>query len=124
MDLDMRILVVDDFATMRRILKESLRQLGFKNIIEAADGKAAADTLEKEDIGLILCDLNMPKMTGLQLLESLRSHQTPKDIPFIMITGLGQKEVVLEAVRAGVSNYILKPFTPETLLAKIEAVLR
>ena len=97
--------------------------MGFKNIDEAADGAVAAETLKKEDIGLILCDWNMPKMTGLQLLRSIRSHQTLKDIPFIMITAQGQREVVLEAVEAGVSSYILKPFTPATLLAKIEAVL-
>ncbi len=122
LDTSIKVLVVDDFATMRRIVKGVLKQLGFKEIIEAEDGTAALEELRKENIGLIISDWNMPKMTGLDLLKAVRSDESLKNIPFIMVTAEGQKENVLEAVQAGVSNYIVKPFTPETMSEKLEKV--
>jgi len=123
MDMNINVLVVDDFATMRRIVKGVLKDLGFKNIIEADNGVSALKDLKTEDVGLILCDWNMPKMNGLELLKTVRSDEKFKDIPFIMVTAEGQKQNVVEAIKAGVSNYIVKPFTPETLKEKLEKVL-
>ncbi|MBW1929104.1 MAG: chemotaxis response regulator CheY [Deltaproteobacteria bacterium] len=121
-DTSIKVLVVDDFATMRRIIKGVLKQLGFKDIIEADDGTTALNELKKEKVGLIVSDWNMPKMTGLELLKRVRADEELKTIPFIMVTAEGQKENVIEAVKAGVSNYIVKPFTPETLSEKLEKV--
>jgi two-component system chemotaxis response regulator CheY len=121
-DTSMKVMVVDDFATMRRIVKGVLKQLGFNSIVEAEDGSNALDTLKKEKVGLIVSDWNMPKMTGLDLLKAVRGDDTLKEIPFIMVTAEGQKENVVEAVKAGVSNYIVKPFTPETFSEKLEKV--
>jgi two-component system chemotaxis response regulator CheY len=121
-DTSMKVLVVDDFATMRRIVKGVLKQLGFSNIIEAEDGNAALGELRKEKFGLIVSDWNMPNMSGLDLLKAVRGDATLKTIPFIMVTAEGQKENVIEAVKAGVSNYIVKPFTPETFGEKLQKV--
>ncbi|RJR33554.1 MAG: response regulator [Desulfobacteraceae bacterium] len=122
MDTSMKVLVVDDFATMRRIVKGVLKQLGFSNIIEAEDGNAALGELKKEKFGLIVSDWNMPNMSGLDLLKAVRGDSSLKAIPFIMVTAEGQKENVIEAVKAGVSNYIVKPFTPETFGEKLQKV--
>jgi len=122
-DTNMKVLVVDDFATMRRIVKGVLKQLGFTQTIEAEDGSAALAELKKESVGLIVSDWNMPKMTGLDFLKAVRADDSLKGIPFIMLTAEGQKENVLEAVKAGVSNYIVKPFTLETFSEKLEKVL-
>ena len=122
MDTSMKVLVVDDFATMRRIIKGVLEQFGFNNIVEAEDGSLAIEELKKEQFGLIISDWNMPNMTGLDLLKAVRGDADLKDIPFIMVTAEGQKENVVEAVKAGVSNYIIKPFTPETFGEKIHKV--
>ncbi|MBW1924094.1 MAG: chemotaxis response regulator CheY [Deltaproteobacteria bacterium] len=124
MNVDIKVLVVDDFATMRRIVKGALKQLGFKNIAEAEDGVTALQELKREAYGLVLSDWNMPNMTGLDLLKAVRSEESLKHLPFIMITAEGQKESVLQAVQAGVSNYIVKPFTPETLNEKLKTVLK
>lgn len=121
-DTSMKVLVVDDFATMRRIVKGVLKQLGFTDIIEAEDGSLALDELKKEKIGLIVSDWNMPNMTGLDLLKAVRGDDSLKSIPFIMVTAEGQKENVVEAVKSGVSNYIVKPFTPETFNEKLQKV--
>ncbi|MDD5206883.1 MAG: chemotaxis response regulator CheY [Desulfobacterales bacterium] len=121
-DTSMKVLVVDDFATMRRIVKGVLKQLGFSNIIEAEDGNTALGELKKEKIGLIVSDWNMPNMSGLDLLKAVRGDASLKAIPFIMVTAEGQKENVIEAVKAGVSNYIVKPFTPETFGEKLQKV--
>jgi len=123
MDTSMKVLVVDDFATMRRIIKGVLKQLGFSNIIEAEDGNLALEELKKEEIGLIVSDWNMPNMSGLDLLKAVRGDENLKDTPFIMVTAEGQKESVIEAVKAGVSNYIIKPFTSETFGEKLKKVL-
>jgi len=121
-DTSIKVLVVDDFATMRRIVKGVLRQLGFSNIIEAEDGSVALNELKKEKIGLIVSDWNMPNMTGLDLLKAVRGDGELKGIPFIMVTAEGQKENVIEAVKAGVTNYVVKPFTPETFGEKLQKV--
>ena len=122
MDTKMKVLVVDDFSTMRRIIKNILRQLGFENIVEADDGETAVRKLETERIDFVISDWNMPKMSGLELLKWVRSHEEFKDLPFLMVTAEAQKENVLEAVKAKVSNYIVKPFTAETLSEKIEKI--
>jgi len=119
---DMKILIVDDFATMRRIVKNILTQLGFKNFIEADDGSVAWDILQKEQVDFIVSDWNMPKMPGIELLKKVRADEKLKDIPFLMVTAEAQKENIIEAVKAKVSNYIVKPFTPETLSEKIEKI--
>jgi two-component system, chemotaxis family, chemotaxis protein CheY len=119
---NIKVLVVDDFATMRRIVKGVLKQLGFNDIIEAENGHSALEELKKEQIGLIVSDWNMPKMNGLELLKAVRSDASLQGVPFIMVTAEGQKENVLEAVKAGVSNYIVKPFTPETFSEKLAKV--
>ncbi len=121
-DPKMRILIVDDFATMRRIIKNILKQLGFENIAEADDGKAALRVLESQSIDFIVSDWNMPNMTGLELLKAVRANEKFKDIPFLMVTAEALKENIVEAVKAGVSNYIVKPFTAETLKGKIEKI--
>ena len=121
-DTSMKVLVVDDFATMRRIVKGVLKQLGFSDIIEAEDGQLALKELQKEKVGLIVSDWNMPNMTGLDLLKAVRADANLKSTPFLMVTAEGQKENVVQAVQAGVSNYIVKPFTPETFSAKLEKI--
>lgn len=121
-DTKMKVLVVDDFSTMRRIIKNTLRQLGFENVVEADDGESAVRKLESERIDFIISDWNMPKMSGLELLKWVRSHEEFKDLPFLMVTAEAQKENVLEAVKAKVSNYIVKPFTADTLGEKIEKI--
>ena len=122
MDLAMNVLVVDDFATMRRILKNILRQIGFTNISEAEDGKDALAMLKKKKFDLILCDWNMPEMPGIELLKQVRADDGLKDIPFVMVTAEAKKENILAAVQAGVSNYVVKPFTAETIGEKLEKV--
>jgi two-component system chemotaxis response regulator CheY len=124
MDQEMKVLVVDDFATMRRIVKGALKQLGFVNIVEAEDGQIALELLKKEKVGLIVSDWNMPNMTGIEFLKVVRGDAVLKDTPFIMVTAEGQKDNVLEAVNAGVSNYVVKPFTPDILGEKIKKVLK
>jgi len=121
-DKNMKILVVDYFSTMRRIVKNILRQLNFNNIVEADDGASALDILQKEKIDMVVSDWNMPKMTGLELLKAMRGDDALKDIPFLMVTAEAQQENIIEAVKSGVSNYIVKPFTAETLGQKINQV--
>ena len=120
----MPILVVDDFSTMRRILKTCLRQLGFENITEAEDGKIALDKLHNSEFKLVISDWNMPNMMGIDLLKAVRADEKLKAMPFVLVTAEGQKENVIEAAKAGVSNYVVKPFTAETLQVKLEAVFK
>lgn len=122
MDLNMKVMIVDDFATMRRILRNILKQIGFKNIIEADDGKNALKELKKEKVDLIMCDWNMPEMPGIELLKNVRSDDELKDIPFVMVTAEAQKDNIVEAVKSGVSNYVVKPFTAETITEKLNNV--
>jgi two-component system chemotaxis response regulator CheY len=121
-DNKMRILVVDDFATMRRIVKNILKQLGYENILEADDGASALEVLKREKIQFIISDWNMPQMSGIELLKTVRATEEWKDLPFLMVTAEGQKENVIEAVKNRVNNYIVKPFTPETLMEKINKI--
>jgi two-component system chemotaxis response regulator CheY len=122
-DLQMKVLTVDDFPTMRRIVKTLLRQLGYTNVSEAEDGQAALTKLKQEKFDLVLLDWNMPRMTGLELLKAIRADDALREIPVVMITAEGRKEDVLEAVKAGVNNFIVKPFTAETLEEKLNKVL-
>ncbi len=119
----MKVLVVDDQVSMRGLTRYSLQQIGFKNVDDAANGKAALDKLVKEKFDLVISDWNMDVMDGLVLLKLIRQHPQMKKLPFIMVTGAGDKERVVQAVQAGVNNYIIKPFTTETLKKKIEAVV-
>lgn len=122
MDLSMKILIVDDFATMRRIMKNILKQIGFSNIIEADDGTTALEELKKTSVDLIISDWNMPKMTGLDLLKNVRSTDGLKEVPFLMVTAEAQKQNVIDAVQAGVTNYVVKPFTAEAISEKLEKI--
>ena len=119
---NMRVHIVDDFSTMRRIIKNILRQLGFNNIIEADDGTAAWEILTKDQVDFIISDWNMPQMTGIELLRKVRASEEFGDLPFLMVTAEAQQENIIEAVQAKVSNYIVKPFTPETLGQKIDKI--
>ena len=123
MDVGIKVLVVDDFSTMRKIIKNNLRGMGFNNIVEAENGQKALEELNKESIGLIISDWNMPVMTGIELLKAVRGDAGLKSIPFIMVTAEGQKDNVMEAAKAGVSNYVVKPFTPDTFSEKLQKVL-
>lgn len=119
---DMRVLIVDDFSTMRRIVRNILRQLGFNNVVEADDGSTAWDMLHREKIDFIVSDWNMPKMTGIELLRKVRASEEFANIPFLMVTAEAQQENIIEAVQAKVSNYIVKPFTADTLKQKIDKI--
>ena len=124
MDTSIKILIVDDFATMRRILKNALKQLGFNNFEEADDGTTAWEILEKQHFDLIIADWNMPKLTGLELLKKVRISDLHKTTPFLMVTAEAQKEQVIKAVHAGVSNYVVKPFTTDIMDNKLKKILK
>ena len=121
-DPSMPILVVDDFSTMIRIIRNLLRQIGFQNVDEAADGNTALARLRDKRYGLIISDWNMDPVTGFELLQQVRSDPEMATTPFIMITAESKTENVIAAKRAGVNNYIVKPFNAQTLKTKIEAV--
>ena len=121
-DFKIRVLVVDDFPTMRRIVKNILKQIGFENIDEAENGKDAFKKLKSGDYGLVVSDWNMPVMDGLEFLKNVRNDSQLKDIPFLMVTAEAEKEKVIEAIKAGVDNYIVKPFTGEVLKEKLEKI--
>ena len=121
---DMNVLIVDDYNTMLRIIKNLLKQLGFNNVDEATDGEAALEKIRNKTYGLIISDWNMEPMTGLDLLKNIRaSNENYKSTPFIMITAESKTENVVMAKQAGVNNYIVKPFNAETLKMKISTVL-
>ena len=120
---DMKVMVVDDYSTMRRILRNLLQQVGFNNIEEAADGTEALSKLQTGDYGLVFSDWNMAPMTGLDLLKKVRADARLRPVPFIMVTAEGKAENVVAARAAGVSNYIVKPFNAETLKGKMATVL-
>jgi two-component system chemotaxis response regulator CheY len=122
MDPGMKILVVDDFAAMRRILKNVLSQIGLTNIIEADDGTTAIDFLKENKVDLIVSDWTMPNMSGLDLLKSVRSNEDTKNTPFLMVTASSQRDDLLKAIQAGVSNYIVKPFTADTVKKKLTLI--
>ncbi|MHB1645749.1 MAG: chemotaxis response regulator CheY [bacterium] len=122
LDLSMKILVVDDFSTMRRIIKNILKQIGFTDIDEAENGQVALSKINDNNYDLVVSDWNMPEMTGIELLKAVRANEAIKDTPFLMVTAEAKKENVVEAVKAGVNNYIVKPFTAEVLQEKIEKI--
>jgi len=119
---NMKILVVDDFQTMRRIIRNYLRQLGFNNVEEAEDGDVALEKLKETAFDFVITDWNMPKMTGIDLLKKIRAADNFKNIPVLIITAEAEKENVVQAAQAGVNDYIVKPFTPEVLQTKIEKI--
>jgi two-component system chemotaxis response regulator CheY len=119
----MRILVVDDFATMRKIVRNVLKQINQTDVTEAENGKAALAVLRAEQIGLIISDWIMPEMTGIDFLRACKDDPDLKRIPFIMVTAEAQKESVVEAIKGGVDNYIVKPFTPDKLQAAINQAM-
>jgi len=121
-DLSMPILVVDDYNTMIRIIRNLLKQLGFEDIDDAADGSAALTKMREKRYGLVISDWNMEPMTGYELLKEVRSDPGLSRTPFIMVTAESKTENVIAAKKAGVNNYIVKPFNAQTLKTKIEAV--
>ena len=122
-DMQMNILIVDDYKTMLRIIRNLLKQLGFDNVDEATDGSAALQKLRQKDFGLVISDWNMEPMTGIELLREVRADARLKDLPLIMVTAESKTENVISAKAAGVSNYIVKPFNAATLKMKLAAVL-
>lgn len=116
----MNVLVVDDFSTMRKIIKNVLKQIGIESVVEAENGKMALDLLKKEEVDLIISDWIMPEMTGIDFLKACKADENIKKIPFVMVTAEAQKGNIMEAIKSGVDNYIVKPFTPEKLQAAIE----
>ena len=123
-DYRMKVLVVDDFATMRKIIRNCLKQIGFEDIVEAEDGSVALQVLKNDKVGLVVTDWNMPNISGLELLRQIRQHPKMAQVPVLMVTAEGMKENVLEAVKSGVNNYVVKPFTAEVLQEKIEIIFK
>ena len=123
-DTSLKVLVVDDMSTMRRIVKNILKQIGFTDMVEAENGQDALNKLKAGDngIGFIVSDWNMPVMQGIELLRAIRADPDLKHLPFLMVTSEAQKENIIEAVQAGVSNYVVKPFTAEALKVKLEKI--
>lgn len=122
-DQNMKVLVVDDFSTMRRIVKNLLRQIGYTNIEEAEDGAQAYSKLKNGGFSFVVSDWNMPNMDGLDLLKKVRSDPELKDLPILMVTAEAEKEKVITAIQAGVNNYIVKPFTGEVLKDKMDKII-
>lgn len=122
MSTEKKILVVDDFSTMRRIVINILHRLGYTNVVEAENGADALKKLKEEKFELVISDWNMPTMTGLELLQAVRSDDSLKDTPFLMVTAEGRKENILTAVKSGANNYVVKPFNQATLEEKINAI--
>jgi two-component system chemotaxis response regulator CheY len=123
-DLTIKVLVVDDMATMRRIVKNILKQLGFNWVDEAENGAEALQKLRSESYGLVVSDWNMPVMTGIDMLRAIRADEKLKSIPVLMVTAEAQQSNLLEAIQAGVSNYIVKPFTAETMQDKLNKIFK
>ena len=125
MEYSHNFLIVDDSVTMRRIIKNTLQKLGFKNFQEAGNGAEALDVMgkSKDNIDLILLDWNMPEMDGLEFLKIIKSSDEYKELPILMVTTEAAKEDILTALKHGVNNYVVKPFTPETLKSKVFKLL-
>lgn len=122
MDKDMKILIVDDFSTMRRIIKNLLRDLGFNNTQEADDGKTGLPMLQAGGFDFLITDWNMPGMTGIDLLKAVRADDKIASLPVLMVTAEAKKDQIVEAAQAGVNGYIVKPFTAQTLKEKIDKI--
>ncbi len=123
MSKDLKFLVVDDFSTMRRIIKNLLHDLGYQNVSEADDGTTALPMLQGGDVDFLITDWNMPGMPGLDLLKAVRSDPKLAKLPVLMLTAEAKREQIVEAAQAGVSGYVIKPFTAETLKEKLEKIL-
>ena len=122
MDKGMKILVVDDFSTMRRIIKNLLGELGFTNIVEADDGSTALPVMQDGSIDFLITDWNMPNVPGIELLQQVRGNDSIKDTPVLMVTAEATREQIVQAAEAGVNGYIIKPFTAQTLEEKIKSI--
>lgn len=122
-DLGMKVLIVDDYPTMLKVLRSLLRQLKFTDITEASNAKDALATLRQGGFGLVISDWNMEPMSGYELLKEVRADDALKDLPFVLVTAESTTEKVIAAKQAGVSNYIIKPYTAETLKTKLVSVL-
>ena len=124
MDKNMKILIVDDYSTMRRIVKNLLHDLGFTNTSEADDGRSAWPMLQNGDFEFLITDWNMPGMTGIDLLKAIRSDPRLSRLPVLMVTAEAQRDQIVEAAQAGVNGYIIKPFTAATLKEKIDKIFQ
>ena len=122
MDKNMKVLVVDDFSTMRRIVKNLLRDLGFTNIQEADDGSTALPMLKSGDFDFLVTDWNMPGMTGIELLKEIRADESLASLPTLMVTAEAKRDQIIEAAQAGVNGYVVKPFTAQVLKEKIDKI--
>ena len=122
MNTNLRMLVVDDFSTMRRIIRNLLQDLGFKDITEADDGSTALTTLKSQEIDFVVTDWNMPGVTGIDLLKAIRGDATLKHLPVLMVTAEAKKENIVAAAQAGANGYIVKPFTAATLEEKLNKI--
>jgi two-component system chemotaxis response regulator CheY len=123
-DANLKFLVVDDFSTMRRIVRNLLKELGFTNVIEAEDGVDALNKLRAGDIEFVVSDWNMPNMTGIELLRAIRKDPSLKHLPVLMVTAEAKKENIIEAAQAGASGYIVKPFTAATMDEKLKKIFQ
>jgi len=123
-DPNMKFLVVDDFSTMRRIVRNLLKELGFTNVDEAEDGVAALSKLRSAHFDFVVSDWNMPNMTGLDLLKNIRGDANLKHLPVLMVTAEAKKENIIEAAQAGASGYVVKPFTAATLEEKLNKIFQ
>lgn len=123
MDKNTKFLIVDDFPTMRRIVKNLLGDLGYTNTVEADDGQTALPILKAGGIQFVVTDWNMPGMTGIELLKAIRSDPATASLPVLMVTAEANKEQIVEAAQAGVNGYIIKPFTAETLKEKLDRII-
>ena len=121
-DKNMKILIVDDFSTMRRIIRNILKQLEFINVEEADDGSAAFEKLKETDYDLLITDWNMPNMTGLDLLKEVRANEKLKDLKVLLVTAEAEKENIIQAAQAGANEYVVKPFTADVLGKKINKI--
>ena len=121
-DANMKILVVDDFATMRKIIRNLLKELGYSNVEEAEDGAIALEKLKAGGFDFVITDWNMPNMPGIELLKAIRQTDGIKDLPILMVTAEAEKDKVVAAVQAKVNNYVVKPFTAAVLKEKIDAI--
>ena len=121
-DRNIKILVVDDAPMIRRILKNLLKEMGFTNVDEAEDGMVALQKLRSQKYDFVITDWNMPNLTGIELVQEIRKDPNLKHLPIMMVTAEAKKENIILALKSGVNNYIVKPFTPENVKAKIEAI--
>ncbi len=124
MNKKMKILVVDDFATMRKVVRNILRQLGFENVSEAENGEDGYRMTKSGDFELIISDWNMPVMSGLEFLKAVRADEKTKTIPFLMVTAEELKENIIQAIQSGANKYIVKPFTPQTFEEKLSGMFK